>query len=180
MTKMSKSDLKFGWLRFLHSSQTGSALIEVALTLPLMGALLLGSVELGGLAYRATEMTSAARSAAQYAAMNSGNFTDCNGTFVGGTCDQASGIYKSAQLDAPWAASTCSNWSVAATSSCTCSGNALACGGGSSGPYSCSSGKPVVAVTIQTSARCGGFASVPSLFNGGFTLSGSAQQEVLQ
>jgi len=172
-----------GWLRYFRSSQSGSALVEVALTLPLMGALLLGSVELGGLAYRATEMTSAARAAAQYAAMNSGNFTDCNGTFAGGTCDARSGIYKSAQLDAPWAASTCTNWSVVATSSCTCSGNALACGGGSSGPYTCSAsnaGKPVVAVTIQTSAQCGGLASVPSLFNGGFTLSGSAQQEVLQ
>ncbi len=183
MTQMTKRRTKAGWLRFFRSSQSGSALVEVALTLPLMGALLLGSIELGGLAYRATELTSAARAAAQYAAMNGGGFNDCNGTFVGGPCDSRSGIYKSAQSDAPWAAGTCTNWSVAATSSCTCSGNALACGGGSSGPYVCSgpnAGTPVVAVTVLTSAQCGGFASVPGLFNGGFTLSGSAQQEVLQ
>ncbi len=178
---MSKRRTYSGWLRLLRSSQSGSALVEVALTLPLIGAMLLGSIELGGLAYRATEMTSAARAAAQYAAMNGGGFTDCNGTFAGGSCNSASGIYKSAQSDAPWAASTCTNWSVAATSSCTCSGNSLACGGSTTGgPYTCSSGKPVVAVTIQTSAQCGGFASVPNLFNGGFTLSGYAQQEVLQ
>lgn len=177
---MSKIRSYAGWFRWLRSSQSGSALVEVALTLPLIGALLLGSIELGGLAYRATEMTGAARAAAQYAAMNSGNFTDCNGTFAGGTCSTTSGIYKSAQLDAPWATKTCSNWSVAATSSCTCSGNSAACGVSAGGSYTCASGKPVVVVTIQTSAQCGGFASVPGLFNGGFTLYGSAQQEVLQ
>jgi len=176
---MSKRRTYSGWLRLLRSSQSGSALVEVALTLPLMGALLLGSIELGGLAYRATELTSAARAAAQYGAMNSGGFTDCNGSFAGGSCNPTSGIYKSAQLDAPWAAKTCTNWSVAATSSCTCS-NSSACSTSASGTYTCGTGKPVVTVTVLTSAQCGGFASVPNLFNGGFTLSGSAQQEVLQ
>lgn len=177
---MSKRRTNPGWFRLLRSSQSGSALVEVALTLPLIGAMLLGAIELGGLAYRATEMTNGARAAAQYAAMNGGGFTDCNGQFSGGTCSTTSGIYKAAQLDAPWAASTCTNWSVKATSSCTCSGDSSTCGVSAGGSYTCASGKPVVVVTIQTSAQCGGFASVPKLFSGGFNLYGSAQQEVLQ
>lgn len=174
---MSERIAKFSWLRLLRRSQSGSALVEVALTLPALLLMLLGAVELGGLAYRATEMTNAARTAAQYAAMNGGAFTDCNGTFAGGTCSTTSGIYAAAQADAPWAASTCSNWVVTAASSCSCS-DSSAC---TTTDYSCSSGKPVVLVTVTTSASCPGFAAVPKLFSAGsFTLQGSSQQEVLQ
>ena len=169
--------LKFGCLRLLRRSQSGSALVEVALTLPFLMAMLLGAVELGGLAYRATEMTNAARAGAQYAAMNGGGFTDCNGKFAGGTCASTSGIYQAAQADAPWATSTCTNWTVTSVSSCTCS-DSTAC---TSTDYSCTTGKPIVVATVTTSASCPGFASVPNLFNGStFTLQGSAQQEVLQ
>ena len=169
--------VKFGWLRLLHRSQSGSAMVEVALSLPVLMAMFLGAVEFGSLAYTATEMTNAARTAAQYAAMNGGAFTDCNGTFAGGTCKPTSGIYGAAQADAPWATSNCTNWTVTAASSCKCS-DSTSC---TTTDYSCTTGKPIVLATVTTSASCPGFASVPKLFNvSSFTLQGSAQQEVLQ
>ena len=160
-------------------AESGSALVEMAITLPLMLGLLLGAVELGDLAYKATEMSNAARAGAQYAAMNGGNFTDCKFNLSGGTCDTTSGVFKAAKADAPWASSKCSNFAVTATSSCTCS-DGTACASGSE--YTCSS-TPVVTVTVTTTASCGGIASVLGLFsaNGNaFNLQGYAQQEVLK
>src|SRR5512143_1460633 len=89
------------WFELLWRSDSGSALVESALTVPVIFMLLLGAVEMGDFAYRATEMTNAARAAAQYAAMNGGGFTDCNGAFAGGNCSTTSGLYVAAKRDAP-------------------------------------------------------------------------------
>ena len=164
------------WLKMLWRCESGSALVESALTVPLIATLLLGAVEMGDLAYRATEMSNAARAAAQYAAMNGGGFTDCNGTFAGGTCSSTSGMYTAAKKDAPRTLATCSSFTVKTSSTCACSDTST-CTGGTT--YTCASGKPVVNVTVTTSAQCSPITSVPRLFSGAFTITGSAQQEVL-
>jgi Flp pilus assembly protein TadG len=177
MVKRVKS---LSWIELVRRSDAGSALVETALTVPVIIALLLGAVELGDFAFRATEVSNAARAAAQYAAMNGGGFTDCNGTFAGGTCSSSSGLVAAAQQDAPRTNATCTSFTVTATSSCTCSGDGSTCANNGSTTYSCSSGKPVVTANITTSAQCSPIASVPGLFSGTFTLHGSAVQEVLQ
>ena len=164
----------FRWL--LWKSESGSALVETALTVPVILMLLLGAVEMGDFAFRATEVSNAARAAAQYAAMNGGGFADCNGTFAGGSCGNTSGMYLAAKQDAPRTFATCTNFTVSTSSTCTCS-DASTCTGGSL--YTCGSGKPVVNVTVNTSAQCSPVTSVPNLFSGAFTLKGYAQQEVL-
>lgn len=168
--------VKLEWFKRFRRSESGSALVETALALPLLVALLLGAVEMGDLAYKATEISNGARAGAQYAAMNGGNFTDCNGSFAGGTCSSGTGIVSAAQQDAPRTVATCTSFTVAATSSCSCSDTTGTCSSASN-TYACSSGKPIVTVTVTTSAQC---SPIASLFSGAFTLYGSAQQEVLQ
>ena len=171
--------MKLRRLNLLRHCESGSALVETALTVPFVLALLLGAVEMGDFAYRATEMSNAARAAAQYGAMNGGGFTDCNG-FAGGQCAAASGMVAAAKADAPRTAATCKNFTVTVSSSCNCSGDSAACTGGNA--YSCGSGsgKPITNVTVTTSAQCSPLTSVPGLFSDAFTLHGSAVEEVLQ
>jgi Flp pilus assembly protein TadG len=171
---MSKLRLAWSWTNRVSHCESGSALVEMAFTLPVLLLLLLGAAELGDMSYRATEMSNAARTAAQYAGMNGGAFTDCNGTFAGGTCTSTSGIVAAAKSDAPWASSRCANFTVKALSSCTCS-SSTACAGATD--YSCATGQPLVTVTVTTTASCGGIATI--LGNNSFNLQGFAQQEVL-
>lgn len=164
------------WFRLLRRSEAGSALVETALTLPVIVAMLVGSVEMGDLAYKATEMSNAARAAAQFAAMNGGGFTDCNNTFAGGTCNASSGIVAAAKQDAPRSYLTCTSFTVTAISSCKCSGDNSTCAT-STGNYTCSSGSPLINASITTSAQCGGIAKY--FTDNAFTLQGFAQEEVL-
>jgi Flp pilus assembly protein TadG len=162
--------LSHGAIRLVRRGETGNALVETALTFPVLIALLLGAVELGDLAFKSIQVTSAARAAAQYAAMNGGNYMD---TRSGG------GIQLAAQNDAPWVTQKCSSFTVnVASRTCACS-DASACSG-TAGTWTCATGKPVVTVGIQTTAVCPPVASVPGLFAGSFTLHGYAQQKVLQ
>jgi Flp pilus assembly protein TadG len=157
-------------IRLLRHGETGNALVETALTFPVLIALLLGAVELGDLAFKSIQVTSAARAAAQYAAMNGGNYMD---TRSGG------GIQLAAQNDAPWVYQKCSSFTVnVASRTCVCS-DGSACSG-AAGTWTCATGKPVVTVGIQTTAVCAPVASVPGLFTGSFTLHGYAEQKVLQ
>lgn len=174
--------LKSRLCRLIGRSETGSALVETALLFPVFTALLLGAVELGDLARKGEEVTSAARSAAQYATMRGGAFTDCKTTVSfppsspPTTCDTTRGIYAAAVKDAPYA-SKCNTFTVQEATSCICSDSSTC-----SGTYTCSTGKPVVTVSIYTQASCSPASSVPNLFPTGtaFTLNGFAQQEVLQ
>jgi Flp pilus assembly protein TadG len=174
--------------RRLHSGargESGSALVETAIMFPIFIAILLGAMELGDLAYKADEMTNAARSAAQYAAMNGGGFTDCAGTVPGATlttCSTTRGMYATAKSDAGLVAQTCSSFTVQEQTSCTCSDSSGACSTTSTSSYQCASGRPNAIVSVYTSAQCSPVSSVPNLFPTGtkFTLTGYAQQEILQ
>jgi Flp pilus assembly protein TadG len=177
------------WLKQIRRSESGSAMVETALTLPLFIALLLGAVELGDLAYKSSELTNAARDAAQYASTNSGAYTDCKQKVPDGaylTCDSTSGVYKIAQNDAPLASKSCANFTVQVLTACTCSGSGTCSFGSTTAGYTCTSptgsGKPVINVSVATSAQCSPSASIPNLFpiGGTFTLSGFSQQEVTQ
>jgi Flp pilus assembly protein TadG len=147
----------------------GSALVETALTFPVFIAMLLGAVQLGQVAFASVEVTNAARAAAQYAAMNGGGFNDSAGVTVAAQKDVDNYLLQPTTL------------SASASPSCVCSGGS-ACTD-SSGIYSCSSGKPVVTVTVTTSMTYNalihlhtpGFSIGPT-----YTLNGYAQQEVLQ
>lgn len=160
-------------------------MVETALTFPILLVLLLGAVDLGDMAVKANHMTNAARAAAQYAAMNGGNYTDCTGALNpnGGSCTSTSGVYSAAANDSPYVANHCQSFAVKETTSCSCSGNGLACDT-STGAFTCSSGKGIVTVTIDTSGSCPGVVSIPYGMLGsyatGFPISGHAQQEVLE
>lgn len=160
-------------------------MVETALTFPIFLVMLLGAVDLGDIAVKASQMTNAARSAAQYAAMNGGNYADCTGALNpnGSACSATSGVVLAASSDSPYVANYCKSFTVKETVSCSCSGDGSACAT-ATGAYTCTSGKGLVTVTIDTSASCPGVVSVPygvlGSFATGFSLSGHAQQEVLQ
>ena len=158
-------------------------MVETALTFPILLVMLLGAVDMGDLAVKSNQMTNAARAAAQYAAMNGGNYTDCTGALnpAGAACSSNSGVLAAATSDSPYVAANCTPFKVKETTSCSCTSTGLACDT-STGAYTCSGGKAVVTVTIDTSGKCTGVVSIPyTNLNDptGFTLTGHAQQEVL-
>ncbi|HXS77432.1 MAG TPA: TadE family protein [Terracidiphilus sp.] len=170
------------WFKWFRTCESGSAMVETALTFPLFVALLLGAVELGDLAYKANEITNAARSAAQYAASTGGGYTDCDGRVpdtTTHTCTSARGIYITAQKDAPLVTRSCTSFTVEASTSCICSDNTACAFSATSAGYTCGK-KPVIMVSVHTSAQCSPAASVPNLFPLGsaFTINGYSQQEV--
>jgi Flp pilus assembly protein TadG len=178
------------WLRQIRCSESGSAMVETALTFPIFIAMLLGAVELGDLAFKANEVTNSARAAAQYAAAVGGGYTDCDGTVpnvssptfaTAKLCSTTRGMYKVAQSDAPRVKKACTSLTLKAATSCVCSDN-TACTSSSTAGYACSSGRPVIMVSAYTSAQCSPAASVPNLFpvGGSFTITGFSQQEVTQ
>ena len=60
-------------MKFQFRDNCGAALVELALTTPLFILLLMGSVELGRLAYYSIEVANAARAGASFGAVNRGN-----------------------------------------------------------------------------------------------------------
>ena len=147
--------------------EEGSALVETALTFPVLILMLLGAVQLGEVAFAAIETANAARAGAQYAGMNGGGYND------------GAGITAAAQADAR------DTTSITATSSasCVCS-DASACtvtgaSSGYPGVYACSSGKPIVTVSVATTATYSALVGIPGM-SGTYTLHGWAQQQVLK
>lgn len=156
------------------SGQSGQALIELAVSLPLFVLLLLGAAEFGRLAYIAIELTDAAKAAAQYGSQNPVFMTDTNGMLL------------VAQQSAPFAFANCTNFTATVPSTippCTCmaSGspnpatpNAATCA------TTCPSGSYLVHVLqISTSASCNPIFHAPGFSAANITLRGSAVQEVL-
>ena len=148
----------------LNGAEVGAALVETALTFPVLMAMLLGAVQLGVMAHGSIEVTNAARAAAQYAAMNGGGYHD------------TSGLQAAAQNDAGELTIT----STTATSSCICSGGSACAQDTTTKVYSCTSGKPIVTITATANAGYPSLITIPGLFSSNtFSLTGTAQQEVL-
>lgn len=70
--------MEFGGKHF-NCGESGQALVELALTLPLAVLLLLGGAELARLAYATIEVTNAAKAAVQYGDQNVGTAADIAG-----------------------------------------------------------------------------------------------------
>jgi Flp pilus assembly protein TadG len=137
----------------------GQALVEVALTAPLLILLLLGAAELGQVAFAAIEVANAASAGVQYGAQ----------TTI--TASDKTGIQTAASDDA-------SNLTgLTATSSFTC-----ICSNGSTStclPTDCSTSNIEEILTVKTQASVTPLIHLPGLPRP-FTLRGQAVQKVIQ
>lgn len=146
-------------LRTWTRSEAGSALVEFALTMPVLAALIVGASELGWLTYVSVEVANAARAGASYGCQTS--------TTAGDT----GGIQNTAAADAP----DISLGTTSATTSCICSnGNSSNCG-----TTSCPGSQIETILTVQTQATVAPPFRVPGLPTS-YTLHGNAVQKVLQ
>jgi Flp pilus assembly protein TadG len=156
--------------------ESGQALIELALTMPLLFIMLLGAAEFGRLAYMAIEISEAAKATAQYGSQNATTANDTTGN--------PNGLTLVARKNAPYVYANCTNFTVTVPSPAQC----FCMSGGSptsSTPTSaacsaaCTGGYPVQVLTVTTSATCSPVFHPPGFSGAGITLRGSAVQEVL-
>lgn len=96
-------------MRCLRKDELGGALVETALTAPLLIFMLLGMVEFGRVAYIAVETSNAARAAVSYGSQNQITASDTNG------------MQAVARLEANGLASQNVNLTVSAVGNCSCS-----------------------------------------------------------
>ena len=137
----------------------GQALIELALTVPLLLLLLLGGAELGKVVYVAIEVSNAASAGVQYGAQNTITASD------------TSGIATAASDDA----TDLTGLSTTSSFSCICSdGSASTCL-----RTDCSTSNIEEILTVQTQATFSPLISIPAL-PAQFTLHGRAVQKVIQ
>jgi Flp pilus assembly protein TadG len=158
----------------MHSSeQSGQALIELAISLPLLLLLLLGAAEFGRMAYMAIEVSDAAKAAVQYGAQDATTMID------------TSGIQLAAQQNAPYVANYCTSFSATVSPDpknfCTCMTNgtpnpttpsAAAC-------TAACAGYVVHVLQVTTTASCNPIFHATGFSSANITLNGSAVQEVL-
>lgn len=148
--------------RFEHNwfRNSGQALVETAVTVPLLILLLVGVAELGRLAFAAIEVSNAARAGAAYGAQN------------GGTASDTTGIATAAANDA----ANLTSLSTTSSISCICSdGSAASCADNTACPNS----HIEETVTVNTQAAFDPMFHLPGLPTS-FTLRGQAVQKCLQ
>ena len=141
--------------------EAGQALIETALTLPLLILLLIGSVELVRVVYAAIEVSNAAKAAVQFGAQNVT------------TAQQGASIQASATNDA--ANLTLGQTTIVNSCACASGGvtTAVACG------TTCSTGYSLETLTVTTQTTFDPIIHLPGLPTT-FNLYGHAVQEVLR
>ena len=150
----------------LRAREEGSALVELALSLPMLCLMLLGAAEFARLSYAAIEVSNAAHSGAVYAASSVGHSSDTAGISNAATID-------SGDLTGGNAVSVTS-----VTTSCSCSNTAYT-------PTSCSDNQTcfnnnsamITTVTVTTQSTYKPLIRIP----GGaltFTLHGQSSQVV--
>lgn len=146
----------------LRRGEAGGALVETALTLPLLVTLITGAVELSRVAYTSLEVVSAARAGVSY------------GTETGGTASDTTGITYAAQNDAP-NVTTLTVTSV--SSSYSCSDGTAAPGP----PYNmdCPNSHIEQTLTVQTQAEIDPLIHLPGLPTT-YTITGQASELCLQ
>lgn len=76
-------------LRSFRASEAGGALVETAITLPLLTTLVLGAVELARVAYSSIEVTNAARAGVAYGSESGGTASDTGGITFAAVNDAA-------------------------------------------------------------------------------------------
>lgn len=149
----------------------GGALVETALSMSLLVALMFGAVEFGRLAFAAIEVNNAAKAAAQYGAQNRVTSAD-----LAGMLNAAQNEYfnpSTLHLISPTASSgyTCDCADAA-------NGTTVACSNSIASP-ACPGSYMEVTITVQTQASFDPLIHVPGI-PGPFTLTGVAKQKVLQ
>lgn len=152
--------------RMLRFSEEGSALVELALSVPALCMMLLGAAEFARIAYAAIEVTNAAHSAAVYAASSQAATAD------------SSGITNAANADSPNLVGSSAITVGTPTKSCTCSNTAYT-------PTSCSDNQTcqnhnssmITAVTVNTQTTFSPMVSLPG-WKPTITLKGSSTEVV--
>jgi Flp pilus assembly protein TadG len=140
-------------------SESGQALVEMAVMLPVALALLIGVAEIGRYANEAIMVSHAARAGVQYAAQNRV------------TASSNSLIIQAAKADAP----TLTNMTVTPTRFCTCAN------GGSSTclPTDCSGSRIIEYVKVDTQVQMQSMFGYPG-FPKSFTIKGEKTMRVSQ
>ncbi len=149
----------------LMSGEEGSALVELALSVPLLLLMLLGAAEFARVAYAAIEVANAAHSAVMYAASRASASSD------------ATGIGNAAAADSPNLVGANAVSVTAVSTACTCSDG--------SSPTSCSDNSTcqsagagiITTVTVQTQATYSPLIHIPGSALT-FTLHGQSSQVV--
>ena len=137
-----------------NNKECGSALLELAISMPLLLLILFGVADLGRFLYAATEVVNAAAAGAEYATASLANTTDY------------AGMQTAAQNDA----ANVSGMQVSTSSFCQCvSGTTVSCTIGACG----GSSTPPSYIKVTTSATFNTLFSYPALPSS-IALSGSA------
>lgn len=148
------------------AGEKGSALVELALSMPLLALILLGAAELARIAYAAIEVSNAAHAGAMYAAST-------------GAVSDTGGITNAADADAANLLGTNAVSVTSVTTSCTCANTAYT-------PSSCSDNSTcqtgntsmVTAVTVNTQSTYSPLIRIPGWTASTFTLTGTSTQVV--
>ncbi len=148
-------------LRIIFREQTGQSIAEVALVIPMLLLLLIGTIELGRFAYYGIEVANAARAGVQYAAQSLADSKDIVG------------IQRAAQNDAP----NVSDLDVTSRDLCACSSSPASYVGCPA--RNCAPGHAVVFVEVNTSARFRSLFHYPGL-PASLTVNGQAIMRVAQ
>lgn len=149
-----------------RSCEEGSALVELALSLPMLSIILLGAAEFARIAYAAIEVTNAAHSAAVYAASSQAAVAD------------TTGITNAANSDSPNLVGGNAISVSTPTTSCTCSDTTYT-------PSSCTDNSTcqnhhasmITTVTVKTSTTYSPAITIPG-FNPTLTLKGQSTETV--
>lgn len=80
---------RFGSRRRELRSEEGNSLVEVALLLPVLTMVLVGTIDLGRLAYMSIEVSNAARAGVQYGQQNSSTWSNVSGMQAAAADDAA-------------------------------------------------------------------------------------------
>jgi Flp pilus assembly protein TadG len=153
-------------------SPSGQSLLEVALLLPLLLALLLGSIELGRYAYISILVGSAARAGAAYGAQSLVQAVD------------TTGIQTAADNDFQNNGQNTSTLAVISSASCGCDSNGTVTGAtcstkADSNAGSCNSGHWVVTVSVTASGTFNSLFNYPGIPKS-ITISNTATVRVAQ
>lgn len=152
--------------KMVRSSEEGSALVELALSLPLLSIMLLGSAEFARLAYASIEVSNGAHAAAIYAASSLAASSDSGGITNAANSDAGNLVGGNAiSVTSVTSACTCADTTYTPSS---CNDNATCVNNNTS---------MVTAVSVQTQSTFSPLVHVP----GGalsFTLKGQSTQVV--
>lgn len=138
--------------RLSTRSESGDSLVEMALLLPILTMLLLGTVDLGRLAYMSIEVSNAARAGVQYGQQNSTTWSNVTAMQTAATNDATDLVGASN-----------GNLTAVATYWCQCSDGSAVVPSCSPGPTSCAGTHRVNYVKVVTTATYRPWFSCPGI-----------------